>query len=374
MCSATCLGLHWLTLLECPSKTDWWTCVAMRAGRKTRLIVPAKEFLGECAAWPYGAWTLNNNSFRGPDVTAAGQLEHSAWRQDMSWFGNIPETHDFFFHGWRPEKRYPLAYIAWADDDGYSVVHAHGTRDKPGVNNGTKSFTLGFGDKGIFKGDIQSGSDYENHSCLQNPGTFYNYWGAHAHAHTLALAPPSLAPCAPQLAAVPACRRDGFAVQSTLRSAGRGAAGWRRAGPRTDRCRQMLQLAPHCGRQRRVRVVARLAHDAARADVSARRARSAQGQRHPRPRARPVHRREGRGARANAVPRTRARRCQEAAEGGRQRRRRGDQKSRAGRGRGHGGQAADGEGAQRAGTGRGSRTREAREDCPTLSCLCGVAY
>lgn len=166
-------------------KGYWWTCVAMRAGPKARLVLPAEGYLPECSPWPYGALTLDNSSFCGPDVPspAGAQRGKEAWQQDMSWFGNVPTKHDFFFSGWRPEKVYPLSYMAWVDEDGYSVLHAHGKADDPGVNNGTKSFVLGFDDPGIFKGDFQSNSDYANPRCLQQPGTYNNYWNPDCSAY-----------------------------------------------------------------------------------------------------------------------------------------------------------------------------------------------
>eukprot|EP01062_Namystynia_karyoxenos_P073074 TRINITY_DN69916_c0_g1_i1.p1 TRINITY_DN69916_c0_g1~~TRINITY_DN69916_c0_g1_i1.p1 ORF type:complete len:812 (+),score=297.14 TRINITY_DN69916_c0_g1_i1:83-2437(+) len=149
----------------------WWTCVAMRVTPKSRVIVPAVRDITPCVDWPYGAWTLDNNTFRGPDLGGAKR----AWEQDMSFLGNIPHSHDFFFNGWR-NKEYPLAHISLAQEDGFNVVHVHGKRDQPSVNNGTKFFTWGYGDYGKFQCDFMSASDYENPKCLQNPGTYYNYY------------------------------------------------------------------------------------------------------------------------------------------------------------------------------------------------------
>eukprot|EP01079_Euglenida_sp_SAG-EU17-18_P004846 gene4846-880_t len=157
----------------------WWTCVAMRVDERTRIVTPAEADMTPCVDWPYGAWTLDNTSFRGPDVgdcSARPNDPHCAWQQDMSWLGNIPSAHDFFMYGWRKEKKFPLPYIAWVEDDGFTVLHSHGKGHDPAFMNGTKFFTWGYGDSGKFQCDFMSASDYENPACQQEPGTFYNYY------------------------------------------------------------------------------------------------------------------------------------------------------------------------------------------------------
>jgi len=75
-------------------KGYWWTCVAMPVTDKDRVITPSELSVTPCTAWPYGAHTLDNTTFRGPDIdscsAANGGEGACAWQQDMSYLGNIP--------------------------------------------------------------------------------------------------------------------------------------------------------------------------------------------------------------------------------------------------------------------------------------------
>ena len=142
-------------------KGYWWTCVAMRVTDTTRIIAPAKTSATPCADWPYGAYTLQNNSFRGAGVdqcrAANGGAGGCAWQQDMSFLGNIPSAHDFFFQIYKPQQ----PYIAHVSDDGFTNVHGHPL-------NGTKFFTWGMSDFGTFQQDFLSASDYTNKECYKD--------------------------------------------------------------------------------------------------------------------------------------------------------------------------------------------------------------
>eukprot|EP01052_Picozoa_sp_SAG31_P051685 SAG31_NODE_12390_length_945_cov_1.630024_1_plen_80_part_00 len=66
------------------------------------------------------------SSFKGPGF-ADGRT--TAWEQDMSFIGNIPDAHDFFMHKagidtqWpMPKKRGKQPFITLAAEDGYSWV------------------------------------------------------------------------------------------------------------------------------------------------------------------------------------------------------------------------------------------------------------
>ena len=100
-------------------KGYWWTCVAMPVTDTDRVIAPAKESITPCTPWPYGAHTLNNVTFRGPNVDGCaarnGAEGGCAWQQDMSFLGNIPSAHDFFFRIYKPQQ----PYIAHTREDGY---------------------------------------------------------------------------------------------------------------------------------------------------------------------------------------------------------------------------------------------------------------
>jgi len=145
----------------------WWTCVAMPVTETSRIITPAKISITPCTAWPYGAHTEPNVTFRGAPVDGcdaqpgAPHDPHCAWQQDMSWLGNIPGPHDFFFHKTAPEAHFELPYIVHAREDGWSVVHSHPLE-------GTKFFTWGAGMFGQFQQDFMSASDYENEKCRQS--------------------------------------------------------------------------------------------------------------------------------------------------------------------------------------------------------------
>jgi hypothetical protein len=84
-----------------------------------RVIAPAKESITPCTPWPYGAHTLDNVTFRGPNVDDCaarnGAAGGCAWQQDMSFLGNIPSAHDFFFRIYKPQQ----PYIAHTREDGY---------------------------------------------------------------------------------------------------------------------------------------------------------------------------------------------------------------------------------------------------------------
>lgn len=141
-------------------KGYWWTCVAMPVTDKDRVITPADLSVTPCTPWPYGAHTLDNTSFRGPDIdscsAALGGGGDCAWQQDMSFLGNIPAPHDFFVRIKKPQ----LPYIAHTRDDGYTVIHSHPL-------NGTKFFTWGMSGFGMFQQDFMSGSDYQHPNCSQ---------------------------------------------------------------------------------------------------------------------------------------------------------------------------------------------------------------
>jgi len=84
-----------------------------------RVIAPAKESITPCTPWPYGSHTLDNVTFRGPNVDGCaarnGAAGGCAWQQDMSFLGNIPSAHDFFFRIYKPQQ----PYIAHTREDGY---------------------------------------------------------------------------------------------------------------------------------------------------------------------------------------------------------------------------------------------------------------
>lgn len=66
-----------------------------------RIIAPAEMSVTPCTPWPYGAHMLDNVTFRGPNLdhcaSENGGAGGCAWQQDMSFLGNIPGAHDFFF-------------------------------------------------------------------------------------------------------------------------------------------------------------------------------------------------------------------------------------------------------------------------------------
>eukprot|EP00040_Diaphanoeca_grandis_P023668 m.129101 g.129101 ORF g.129101 m.129101 type:complete len:792 (+) comp29375_c0_seq12:86-2461(+) len=147
----------------------WWTCVAMRVEEsgKTRIVTPADLSITPCTAWPSGAYTLANVSFRGSDIDTCDKSDGGtcAWQQDMSYLGNIPFAHDFFMFKAGQETKYPhrpqQPYIAHVLEDGYTVVHGHPL-------NGTKFFTWGEADFGTFQQDFMSDSDYQNPKCYND--------------------------------------------------------------------------------------------------------------------------------------------------------------------------------------------------------------
>merc|ERR1719174_1057871 len=144
----------------------WWTCVAMPVDERTRIVTPAELSVTPCAAWPNGAWMQRNVSFRGPDLDGCSADDNGrgtcAWQQDMSYLGNIPNSHDFFFRIQKPQR----PYITHVSDDGYSVIHSHPL-------NGTKFFEWGMAEYGTFQQDFMSASDYQNPNCT-NP--WYDPW------------------------------------------------------------------------------------------------------------------------------------------------------------------------------------------------------
>ena len=113
------------------------TCVAMPVTPKTRIVSPAVESITPCTDWPRGAWTRDNTSFRGADLRACAAAGTCAWQQDMSFLGNIPSSHDFFF---RIPKDGRLPHVTHVADDGFAVIHSH-----PPWMNGTKFFTVSSG-------------------------------------------------------------------------------------------------------------------------------------------------------------------------------------------------------------------------------------
>jgi hypothetical protein len=100
---------------------------------------------------------------RTPQFGVCSQLMHASAlppsdeSQDMSFLGNIPSAHDFFFRIPKPTK----PYIAHTRVDGYTVMHAHPL-------NGTKFFTWGMAGFGTFQQDFMSASDYQNPKCNQD--------------------------------------------------------------------------------------------------------------------------------------------------------------------------------------------------------------
>eukprot|EP00948_MAST-09A_sp_MAST-9A-sp1_P004201 g4201.t1 len=138
----------------------WWTCVAMRINSTSRVVVPAKESITPCAAWPNGAWTQQNTSFKGPNLGGCDKNDGGrgtcAWQQDMSYLGNIPRAHDFFFRIYKPQT----PYIALVEDDGFTILHSHPL-------NGTKFFTWGWREEGTWNQDFLSASDYQNPKCTK---------------------------------------------------------------------------------------------------------------------------------------------------------------------------------------------------------------
>ena len=147
-------------------KGYWWTCVAMHVDDNTRIVAPAKTSATPCADWPYvrplavptctrparparparvhrvspckacahpslqyddrcryGAYTLDNVTFKGAAIDQCrshnGGKGGCAWQQDMSYLGNIPSAHDFFFQIYKPQQ----PYIAHVSSDGFTNVH-----------------------------------------------------------------------------------------------------------------------------------------------------------------------------------------------------------------------------------------------------------
>lgn len=146
----------------------WWTCVAMPVTDRTRIVTPAELSMSPCTPWPTGSWTTVNDTFRGPNIGSCasdnGGSGLCAWQQDMSYLGNIPHAHDFFMYV--PQNRTP--YITHVAEDGFSVVHSH-----PKKLNGTKFFTWGMKEQGMFQEDFMSASDYENPKCT---APYYDPW------------------------------------------------------------------------------------------------------------------------------------------------------------------------------------------------------
>jgi len=137
-------------------KGYWWTCVAMRINETSRIVVPAEQSVTPCVSWPRGAWTLTNTTFAGPDLQGCASTGTCAWEQDMSFLGNIPTNHDFFFRIYQPQT----PYIALAETDGFTVLHSHPL-------NGTKFFTWGMKEQGTWSEDFMSASDYTNANCTK---------------------------------------------------------------------------------------------------------------------------------------------------------------------------------------------------------------
>ena len=131
-------------------KGYWWTCVAMpvESSGLTRVITPADMSTAPCVAWPSGAYTLQNTSFKGSDLGSCSKKGMCAWQQDMSYLGNIPSSHDFFMVNAGQRTKWPhrenQPYIAHALEDGWTVIHGHPL-------NGTKFFTWGEASFGKFQ-------------------------------------------------------------------------------------------------------------------------------------------------------------------------------------------------------------------------------
>ena len=159
-----------------PNEADidgyWWTCVAMPSTPKTRVVSPATASITPCAPWPYGSWTNDNASYVGADIGGCAATQTCAWQQDMSFLGNIPRPHDFFF---RIDKT-RLPHVTHVAEDGFAVIHSH-----PAWMNGTKFFTWGAHDQGTFNQDFLSGSDYTNAKCAANQSVaaHYDAWCSH---------------------------------------------------------------------------------------------------------------------------------------------------------------------------------------------------
>jgi hypothetical protein len=162
----------------------WWTCVAMPVTAKTRIVTPANMSSFPCTAWPYGGYNLDANvSFRGVDLDHCADANSGegrcAWQQDMSFLGNIPAPHDFFFH--IPEETdaaHPvpqLPHITHVSEDGFAVIHSH-----PPWMNGTKFFTWGESGFGKFQQDFMSASDFQNVNCSKDMEVAkYDPWCEH---------------------------------------------------------------------------------------------------------------------------------------------------------------------------------------------------
>ena len=154
----------------------WWTCVAMHATDSTRIITPAKLSMTPCVPWPYGAWTLENVTFRGSTPAAqegniCAASSTCAYQDDNSYIGNLPSSHDFFFF---INKSVPQPHVTHVSDDGYTFVHSHAAHIR-----GTKFFQWGMDMSGAFQQDFMSASDYQNENCS---APYYDPWCEH-YAH-----------------------------------------------------------------------------------------------------------------------------------------------------------------------------------------------